>query len=82
MYTLQKAAKEIWMIPIHASITKLPTVRDKNCAKQNIDRRPRQDSNLQSPDPKSGALSIRPRGLIMRSFLGDNIFIVLVLYCT
>ncbi|CAD6200053.1 unnamed protein product [Caenorhabditis auriculariae] len=24
--------------------------------------RPRQDSNLQSPDPKSGALSIRPRG--------------------
>ena len=31
--------------------------------KENIDCRPRQDSNLQSPDPKSGALSIRPRGL-------------------
>ena len=25
-------------------------------------KRPRQDSNLQSSDPKSGALSIRPRG--------------------
>ena len=25
---------------------------------------PRQDSNLQSPDPKSGALSIRPQDLI------------------
>jgi hypothetical protein len=25
--------------------------------------RPWQDSNLQSPDPKSGALSIRPQGL-------------------
>ena len=25
--------------------------------------RPRQDSNLQSPDPESDALSIRPRGL-------------------
>ncbi len=25
--------------------------------------RPRQDSNLQSSDPKSDALSIRPRGL-------------------
>jgi hypothetical protein len=24
--------------------------------------RPWQDSNLQSPDPKSGALSIRPQG--------------------
>ena len=30
------------------------------CTKKN---RPRQDSNLQSPDPKSGALSIRPHGL-------------------
>ena len=27
--------------------------------------RPWQDSNLQSPDPKSGALSIRPHGLIL-----------------
>ena len=26
--------------------------------------RPRQDSNLESPDPKSDALSIRPRGHI------------------
>ena len=26
--------------------------------------RPWQDSNLQSPDPKSGALSIRPHGLV------------------
>ena len=51
------------MIPINASTTKLPSDMDKNCAKQNIDRRPRQDSNLQSPDPKSGSLSIRPCGL-------------------
>ena len=36
--------------------------------KENIDCRPRQDSNLQSPDPKSGALSIRPRGLKMVRF--------------
>ena len=27
--------------------------------------RPRQDSNLQSPDPKSGAFSIRPHGLML-----------------
>ena len=33
----------------------------KNC-------RPWQDSNLQSPDPKSGALSIRPHG---RSYLNE-----------
>ena len=26
---------------------------------------PRQDSNLQSPDPKSGAFSIRPHGLML-----------------
>ena len=30
--------------------------------------RPWQDSNLQSPDPKSGALSIRPHGLIIRRY--------------
>ena len=50
--------KEIEMTSTNAS-------KFHNCAKQNIDRRPRQDSNLQSPDPKSGALSIRPRGHIM-----------------
>ena len=30
--------------------------------------RPWQDSNLQSPDPKSGALSIRPHGLSVRRY--------------
>ena len=30
--------------------------------------RPRQDSNLQSSDPKSDALSIRPRGLHIETF--------------
>ena len=30
---------------------------------ENLLIRPWQDSNLQSPDPKSGALSIRPHGL-------------------
>ena len=29
--------------------------------------RPRQDSNLQSSDPKSDALSIRPRGHLRRT---------------
>ena len=34
--------------------------------------RPRQDSNLQSPDPKSGALSIRPRGHLMSGKSNDR----------
>ena len=29
--------------------------------------RPWQDWNLQSPDPKSGALSIRPQGLLVET---------------
>ena len=33
--------------------------------------RPRQDSNLESSDPKSDALSIRPRGQ-------DNIWVILM----
>ena len=31
---------------------------------RNEKNRPWQDSNLQSPDPKSGALSIMPHGLL------------------
>ena len=30
---------------------------------------PRQESNLQSPDPESDALSIRPRGQYLKRFL-------------
>ena len=56
---------KIEMKSFNVPITKLPAVILQNCARQNVDTRPRQDSNLQSPDPKSGALSIRPRGLIM-----------------
>ncbi len=40
-----------------------PTV--KSCMQATNNFRPWQDSNLQSPDPKSGALSIRPQGQLL-----------------
>lgn len=43
--------------------------------KQNKNTQPRQDSNLESPDPKSDALYIRPRG---RDAMHSNIQILLV----
>ena len=45
---------------------KLRIVIVQLCNKTHKKNRPWQDSNLQSPDPKSGALSIRPHGLYVR----------------
>ena len=42
-------------------------------AKHGDDQRPWQDSNLQSPDPKSGALSIRPHDLLLNIKQNMNI---------
>ena len=68
-------AKSIIAIAIHIVSSLIPNPYNKQLyteleqkkkkkkkEKKRVDKRPRRDSNPQSSDPKSDALSIRPRG--------------------